>query len=72
MQFLKVDSLEQAREKLLRFTGERFAQTETVSLEEAAGRCLAEEIRCPEMVPDFRRSTVDGYAVRAKDTQGAG
>lgn len=72
MQFLKVDTLEQAREKLEKAVGSRFIRTEQVSLKEAAGRTLAEDIRCPEMVPDFRRSIVDGYAVIARDTQGAG
>lgn len=72
MEFLKVDSLSQAREKLFKAAGEKLAQTEIVDTGDAVGRCLAEDIYCPEMVPDFRRSTVDGYAVIAKDTQGAG
>lgn len=72
MKFLQVDSLEQAREKLLAAAGESFAKTEWAEIEEADGRTLAEDIFCPEMIPDFRRSTVDGYAVRARDTQGAG
>ena len=46
------------------------AGTETVSLEEAQGRVLAEDIAATEFVPDFDRSTVDGYAVRARDTFG--
>ena len=46
------------------------AQTETVSLAAAMGRVLAEDIAATEYVPDFDRSTVDGYAVRAKDTFG--
>lgn len=72
MQFLKVDTIEQARGKLLEAAGKRFTKTEQVDLKEAAGRTLAEDIFCPVMIPDFRRSTVDGYAVLAKDTQGAG
>ena len=43
---------------------------ETVSLTAAMGRVLAEDIAATEYVPDFDRSTVDGYAVRAKDTFG--
>ena len=46
------------------------AGVETVSLTEAMGRVLAEEIAATEYVPDFDRSTVDGYAVRARDTFG--
>ena len=44
--------------------------TEYVSLEDAVGRVLAEDVKAREYVPDFNRSTVDGYAVRAKDTFG--
>ena len=46
------------------------AEAETVSLSDAMGRVLAEEIAATEYVPDFDRSTVDGYAVRARDTFG--
>ena len=46
------------------------SQTEFVSLVDAMGRVLAEDIASSEYVPDFDRSTVDGYAVRAKSTFG--
>ena len=46
------------------------AETELVSLGAAMGRILAEDIAATEYVPDFDRSTVDGYAVRARDTFG--
>ena len=46
------------------------AGTELVSLACAMGRVLAENIAATEYVPDFDRSTVDGYAVRARDTFG--
>ena len=45
-------------------------RTEHVPLVSAAGRVLAEEIVSAEYVPDFDRSTVDGYACRAADTFG--
>ena len=45
-------------------------QGETVSLSAAMGRILAEDIAAGEYVPDFDRSTVDGFAVRARDTFG--
>ena len=44
--------------------------TETVPLSAAWGRTLAEDIAAEEYVPDFDRSTVDGYALRASDTFG--
>ena len=49
---------------------EAVAGAETVSLSAAMGRVLAENIAATEYVPDFDRSTVDGYAVRARDTFG--
>ena len=45
-------------------------RTEVVSLSDAMGRILAEDIAAREYVPDFDRSTVDGFAVRASDTFG--
>ena len=45
-------------------------RTETVPLHDAMGRVLAADITALEYVPDFDRSTVDGFAVRAEDTFG--
>ncbi|WP_457753633.1 molybdopterin molybdotransferase MoeA [Thermococcus sp.] len=41
---------------------------EEVSLDEALGRILAENVKSPIDSPPFDRSAVDGYAVRAEDT----
>ena len=46
------------------------AEPEIVALSTAMGRVLAEDIAASEYVPDFDRSTVDGFAVRAGDTFG--
>jgi len=46
-------------------------EKETVFLEEALGRVLAEDISASEDLPGFKRATMDGYAVKAKDTFGA-
>jgi molybdopterin molybdotransferase len=43
---------------------------ETVTLRQAAGRVLAENIVAPVDVPPFDNSAVDGYAVRADDLDG--
>ena len=43
----------------------------TVSPDEALGRICAENVLSPENLPPYPRSTMDGYAVRAKDTFGA-
>ena len=45
-------------------------ETENVGLAAAIGRIAAADICSGEFVPDFDRSTVDGYAVRAADTFG--
>jgi molybdopterin molybdotransferase len=44
---------------------------EEVELAAAMGRVLAAPLAAPEDVPGFLRATMDGYAVRAKDTFGA-
>lgn len=72
MRFLQVDTISGARERLLQEVGDNFLKMETVKLSEAYGKCLAENIYAEENIPDFRRATVDGYAVKASDTQGAG
>ena len=60
-------------EEVLALIEEEFdfvGQPERVCLSAALGRTLAEDIAAEEYVPDFDRSTVDGYAVRARDTFG--
>ncbi|MBI3026342.1 MAG: hypothetical protein HYY66_11835 [Candidatus Tectomicrobia bacterium] len=39
---------------------------------EAVGRILAEDVVSPVDLPDFPRATMDGYAIRAADSFGAG
>ena len=61
-------------EEVLRLIHDKFRPVselaESVPLTAAAGRTLSEDIIAEEYVPDFNRSTVDGYAVRAADTFG--
>jgi molybdopterin molybdotransferase len=42
-------------------------KVERVSLPEALGRIVAEDLFAPEDVPSYPRSAMDGYAVRAED-----
>jgi molybdenum cofactor synthesis domain-containing protein len=44
---------------------------ELLSIDEANGRVLSEEVIAPIDVPHFDRSAMDGYAVKAEDTFGA-
>ncbi len=66
MAFLKVVPLEKALEVISSFPLE--PKVESVPLEEALGRVLAEDVVSPIDVPPFDRATVDGYALRAEDT----
>src|SRR5262245_54272025 len=47
------------------------AKDESVPLDEADGRVLAEDVVAPMDQPPFDRSAMDGYAVRAADAAGA-
>lgn len=44
---------------------------QVLAADSALGRVTAEEVVAPHPLPVFPRSTVDGYAVRARDTYGA-
>ena len=57
--------------RLLREQVTKIMETETVSLEEAEERILAEEICADRDQPPFPRSPLDGYAVRSADIQNA-
>ena len=72
MELLKVDTLEAARKKIKEAVGEQWIKSMTVALNDAVNCVLAEDIYGKINIPDFRRSMVDGYAVIAKDTMGAG
>jgi len=45
---------------------------EEIALGQASGRTLAEPLVAPADLPGFTRSTMDGFAVRSRDTFGAG
>jgi len=68
--FLQVVSVAEAVNAAKRIaTG---GKTETVPVELCAGRILAKSVPADADIPGFDRSVVDGYAVRAADTAGAG
>lgn len=71
MELLVVDSLKEAREKLVKTLEDKSNKIKMVHVNEALGYVLAVDIRAAIMIPDFRRGTVDGYAVLSKDTWGA-
>jgi len=74
MKLLKVDTVNEVRDKLKAYFGENGLEppSEFIPLRNAVNRYLAEEIRSDTDIPQFTRSVVDGYAVVAKDTFGTG
>ncbi|MEA1976682.1 MAG: gephyrin-like molybdotransferase Glp [Chloroflexota bacterium] len=71
-EFLHLISPSEALEKILDALPQSWtAGVEVISTSEAHGRVLAERVTAPHPLPPFPRSTVDGYAVQAKDTFGA-
>lgn len=69
MDFLKAITAKEAREIIRAFPV--VIGAETVGIEDIQGRVLAKDIVSDYAIPPFTRSLVDGYAVKAKDTQGA-
>jgi molybdopterin biosynthesis enzyme len=63
--------LEEARALILEAAAP-IARTEHVALREADGRVLAAAVTASLDVPPFDRAAMDGFAVRAEDTFGAG
>ncbi|MBI2756292.1 MAG: molybdopterin molybdotransferase MoeA [Chloroflexi bacterium] len=57
---------------LLEALGPSEPRREAVETTDALDRVLAEDLHAANDLPDFPRSTMDGYAVRAADTFGAG
>jgi putative molybdopterin biosynthesis protein len=70
-QFLEVVSAEEARARFERHLTLAPLAAQTVSLGEALGRVLAQDVAAPQDAPPFDRANVDGFAVRAADTLGA-
>ncbi|MCB9418313.1 MAG: molybdopterin molybdotransferase MoeA [Ardenticatenaceae bacterium] len=69
-EFFNVLPPDDARELLLsRLTA--VLSSETIATEDALERVTAAPVYAPHALPAFRRSTMDGYAVRAADTYGA-
>ncbi len=65
--FFKVQTPEQLYAKIDRF---KPLASEKVRLEESLHRVLSEDVVSTMNLPEFPRSTVDGFALKAKDTYG--
>ncbi|HEY1299900.1 MAG TPA: molybdopterin biosynthesis protein [Stellaceae bacterium] len=71
-QFLDVVDRDTAIERFHRHLDLRPLGGETVPLSQARGRVVARRVIAELDVPGFDRASVDGFAVRADDTAGAG
>lgn len=69
-EFFTVKTVQQALDDLLPLIT-HFPPGETLPTAQARGRIIAEAPRAPLDLPEFARSSMDGYAVRAADTFGA-
>lgn len=70
--FRKLLSFEEAKSRINEACPLKSLGAEELPLLEAVGRILAQDVASPIDVPSFNRSTVDGYAVKAEGTFGAG
>jgi len=70
-EFLTLLPPDEARALLLAHLPQPVTDSELIEVASSLGRVLAEDILAPHPLPEFQRSTVDGYAVRAGDTHGA-
>src|SRR5262249_51650678 len=71
-QFLEVILPEEARRRFESAIDRSPLAAETVRITQALGRVLASDLAAETDVPAFDRASVDGFAVRAADTIGAG
>jgi molybdopterin molybdotransferase len=70
-QFLKLKPPFVALDEFLMAIPSKHSQTEIIPTPQALGRVLAEDVFAPHPLPEFPRSTVDGYAVQSASTGGA-
>lgn len=68
-EFFHLIAPEDARARIAEYV-QPLHDIEIIPTEDAVGRVTAGDILSPQLLPEFRRSTVDGYAVVAQDTFG--
>jgi molybdenum cofactor synthesis domain-containing protein len=56
--------------ELVKANMQPIVETQAISIDEAAGRIVSEDIFSPMNTPPFNRATMDGYAVRSADIAG--
>ncbi|MHB1392361.1 MAG: molybdopterin molybdotransferase MoeA [Clostridia bacterium] len=71
MKLLEVDTVQEVKQKMDTYFGDITVGYEEVEIIKALGRTAFEDVFSQLDIPDFNRSTVDGYAVMSRDTFGA-
>ncbi|MEL5897853.1 gephyrin-like molybdotransferase Glp [Clostridium sporogenes] len=71
MDFFKVVSVEEARKRLIDNFPNFKLKVEEVEILNSVDRVLAQDVLSDVDVPQFSRSTVDGYAINSLDSHGA-
>ncbi|HHY16898.1 MAG TPA: molybdopterin molybdenumtransferase MoeA, partial [Firmicutes bacterium] len=69
--FFHVRTSDEAKKILVNAWNPEPLGEEVIPITQALGRITAESLMSSEDIPPFHRSTIDGFAVRAKDTFGA-
>ncbi|GAA0707049.1 molybdopterin-binding protein [Dokdonella soli] len=65
-------SVDEARSRVLELCASRRLPAESVDLDDALGRVLAENVIAPHDLPPFTNSAMDGYALRGADLPAQG
>lgn len=71
MKFFDTVTVEEGKKRIYQNFKEYFLEEEYINIEDSKGRIFSEDIVSLENIPEFRRSTVDGYALKSKTSQGA-
>ena len=70
-EFLDLNNLESFWDKIkINLKNKKF-EKEKIAMENSLGRICGEKIQARESLPPFSRSTVDGFAIKARDSAGA-
>ncbi len=70
-EFLELLSPDEAKKKIFENLKDKKLNSTVILTKDALGTIFSKPIVAPESIPAFERSTVDGYAVKSRDTYGA-
>ena len=70
-EFLDLNELETFWDEIKLNLKDKNLEKEKIALEDSLGRICGEKIKAKENLPPFSRSTVDGFAIKARDSAGA-